>query len=90
MENKTLVLIQAPYYKDYGPMRKAAGVYYPLGIAYISACAKQRGYKVFFIDPNVQQLSNHEIIRKVSALGPILIGVSFLMKREHLCQVNIL
>ena len=78
MENKTLVLIQAPYYKDYGPMRKAAGVYYPLGIAYISACAKQKGYKVCFIDPNVQSFSNNEIIQKVRELDPILVGVSFM------------
>jgi anaerobic magnesium-protoporphyrin IX monomethyl ester cyclase len=72
------VLIQAPYIEDYGPMRKAAGVYYPLGIAYISSCAKEKGYDVHFIDPNVQTLSQNEIVEKVRRLNPVLVGVSFM------------
>ena len=45
------------------------------GIAHVCGMSD---YKVCLIDPNVQQLSNLEIVQKIRELGPILIGVSFM------------
>jgi radical SAM superfamily enzyme YgiQ (UPF0313 family) len=43
MKNNLLYLIQTPYYNDYGPMKKAAGTYFPLGLGYISSYVKRHG-----------------------------------------------
>ena len=73
-----LILIQAPYFEDYGPMRKAAGCYFPLGIGYISALVKQHGFRVRFIDPNVQDLTPAAVADVVRREDPLLVGVSFM------------
>jgi radical SAM superfamily enzyme YgiQ (UPF0313 family) len=73
-----LILVQAPYFADYGPMRKAAGRYYPLGIGYLSASVKQHGYRVRLIDPNVQDAPAPAIADAVRCANPLLVGVSFM------------
>ena len=76
--NNLLILIQAPYFEDYGPMRKAAGRYFPLGIGYISAFVKRHVYRVRFIDPNVRNITAPEIADLVRHENPLLAGVSFM------------
>lgn len=73
-----LILLQTPYFEDYGPMRKAAGVYFPLGLGYISSHVKQHGYRVRLIDPNVQRFTAEQIAKDISEADPLLVGVSFM------------
>jgi radical SAM superfamily enzyme YgiQ (UPF0313 family) len=73
-----LLLIQTPYYEDYGPMRKAAGTYFPLGLGYISSFVKQYGYDVSFMDMNVQDTSHKDIAKFVCQEKPTLVGISFM------------
>ena len=73
-----LILIQAPYFEDYGPMKKAAGVYFPLGIGYISSYVRRHEYSVRFIDPNVQSFTGEQIAEEVAEASPLLVGISFM------------
>jgi anaerobic magnesium-protoporphyrin IX monomethyl ester cyclase len=76
--NQLLYLIQAPYFEDYGPMRKAAGTYFPVGLGYISSFVKQHGYNVSFVDLNVQDVTLEDIVDFVRHEKPVLVGVSFM------------
>lgn len=85
-----LLLIQAPYLDDYGPMRKAAGTYFPLGLGYIAAMVEQDGHQVDLLDPNVQEASAEEIAARVAASPPLLVGISFMTPQfsrvKEICQ----
>jgi len=64
--------------EDYGPMKKAAGTYFPLGLGYISTYVKQYGYDVHMFDPNVQDISLNDMIECVNREKPLLVGISFM------------
>lgn len=74
----SLVLIQTPYFNDYGPIRKAAGTYFPLGLGYISSYVRAHGHKVLFLDPNIQPLTQKDIVTFVQSATPLLVGISFM------------
>ncbi len=74
----SLVLIQTPYFNDYGPISKAAGTYFPLGLGYIASYAQKHGYTVNFLDPNVQRLTQENIVNLVREAMPLLVGISFM------------
>ena len=76
--NKTLFLIQTPYFDKYGPTRKAAGTQFPLGLGYIASHIKAHGYAVRFFDPNVQDIIPEEIALIVEEDRPLLVGISFM------------
>lgn len=76
--NNRLFLIQAPYFEAYGPMRKAAGTYFPIGLGYISSFVKRRGYDVSFFDPNVEDVTPEDIAELVRQERPAVVGVSFM------------
>ncbi|MFC1489562.1 B12-binding domain-containing radical SAM protein, partial [Thermodesulfobacteriota bacterium] len=78
MRKKSIVLVQAPYLEDYGPMRKAAGTYFPIGLGYISSFLKQHGYIATLLDPNVQTLSPDQIVDSVCREKPVCVGISFM------------
>lgn len=78
MGNKGMVLVQAPYFEDYGPMRKAAGTYFPVGLGYISSFLKQCGYKTALFDPNVQDLHMDQIVDSIYREKPACVGISFM------------
>ena len=81
-----LFLIQAPYFEDYGPMRKAAGTYFPFGLGYISSYVKKHGYDVSFFDPNVQDVSAKDIVEFVRCENPVLIGISFMTPQFYVAK----
>lgn len=78
IRNNHLLIIQTPYFEDYGPMRKAAGTYFPIGLGYISSFVKQYGYNVSFFDLNVQDVTFEDVIDFVRQEKPLLAGVSFM------------
>ena len=78
MKSGVLFLVQTPYYEDYGPMRRAAGTYFPLGIGYIAAKVKAHGYDTCFFDTNVQDITLEDIALSVKREKPVLVGVSFM------------
>lgn len=78
MASRELILIQTPYIEDYGPMRKAAGTYFPLGLGYIAASVRAAGFKASLLDPNVQELPPEAIAETVRRRSPLLVGVSFM------------
>jgi radical SAM superfamily enzyme YgiQ (UPF0313 family) len=76
--SNTLVLIQTPYIEGYGPMRRAAGTYFPLGLGYLAAMVKRAGFQVRFLDPNVQEIDETMLIDWAIMESPLLIGISFM------------
>ena len=78
MGNKTLFLIQSKHMPDYGKMRETAAQYFPLGLEYISAFVKKKGYSVLFYDPNFQRISLEDIAISVARENPLLVGISFM------------
>ena len=75
---QVLFLIQTPYIADYGPMRSAAGTYFPLGLGYIAAHVRQHGHDVRLCDPNVEDHSVMALAAAVEQARPTLVGVSFM------------
>jgi len=63
---------------DYEKMRETAAQYYPLGLEYISAYVKRKGYSVRLFDPNFQRISKEDIARTVARENPLLVGISFM------------
>lgn len=84
--NNLLLLIQTPYFEDYGPMRKAAGTYFPFGLGYISSYVKKHGYAVSFFDPNVQDTSAKDIVEFVRRENPVLVGISFMTPQFYVAK----
>ena len=91
MSDKTLFLIQSPYIKEYGAMKKAAGTYFPLGLGYISSHVKKFGFTVRFFDPNVQNISPEQIAQEVKRTKPLLVGISLMTPQfptaKNICDV---
>jgi anaerobic magnesium-protoporphyrin IX monomethyl ester cyclase len=91
MTKVDLVLIQTPFFEDYGPMKKAAGVYFPLGLGYVGAVARDAGFTVRLVDPNVEGQSLLKLARAVSDCKPSLVGISFMTPQfptaKSLCEL---
>jgi len=78
MENNSLFLIQSKHMHDYGEMRETAAQYIPLGLEYISAYVKKKGYSVRLFDPNFQRINLEDIAISVARETPLLVGISFM------------
>ena len=63
---------------DYGEMRETSAQYIPLGLEYISAYVKKKGYSVRLFDPNFQRISKKDIAKTVARENPLLVGISFM------------
>lgn len=72
------LLVQTPYSIDYGPMRKASGTYFPIGIGYLAAFLKKRDFSAEFLDPNVEDLPIDRVVERASRLAPTCVGISFM------------
>ena len=70
---KILLINQFPYYAT----GTEGTIYPPLGLAYIASVLEKSGYKnVRVLDANVLRLRNEEVIKKIAAYVPDIIGVS--------------
>ncbi|MBM4286972.1 MAG: B12-binding domain-containing radical SAM protein [Deltaproteobacteria bacterium] len=70
-----IVLIQAPYRDLYGPIKKAAGYYFPLGLGYIAAVLRRQGHRVGLYEPEAQKMSFQDISRVFATERPDVIGI---------------
>jgi anaerobic magnesium-protoporphyrin IX monomethyl ester cyclase len=85
-----VVLIKAPYLQIFGPMQKSAPRYFPLGLGYIAAALRQAGHDVVFLDPEIQGLTDHDLIQRIQIEHPTLVGIGCatpnFMVAHHLAQ----
>ncbi|MDD5440250.1 MAG: radical SAM protein, partial [Candidatus Omnitrophica bacterium] len=70
------LLINAPYIDVYGPIKLAAGRYFPLGLGYIAAVLRDHGFTVRLIDPEAQSLAIGDIADIIRADKPMTVGIS--------------
>jgi anaerobic magnesium-protoporphyrin IX monomethyl ester cyclase len=70
-----VVLIKAPYLQIFGPMRKSAPRYFPLGLGYIAAALRQAGHDVVFLDPEIQELTDQALMQRIQSENPTLVGI---------------
>jgi len=71
-----ILLIKAPYLDVYGPIRLAAGNYFLLGLGYIAAFLREKGHSVSILDPEAQNLNQGELLEKIKAYCPDIVGIS--------------
>ncbi|MDD5438897.1 MAG: cobalamin-dependent protein, partial [Candidatus Omnitrophica bacterium] len=71
-----ILLINAPYIDVYGPIKLAAGRYFPLGLGYIAAVLRDHGFTVRHIDPEAQSLAIGDIADIIRADKPMTVGIS--------------
>lgn len=72
---KTL-LIKVPYLQIFEAMQKTAAKYFPLGLGYISSYMKSKGLDVLILDPEIQGISEEELIEIILREKPGIIGLS--------------
>jgi len=75
MTIKRVLLIATPYIDLYGPIKSAAGYYFPLGLGYIAAFLKKHGFQVTLYEPEAQHM-NYTSIRDIFRRDrPDVIGI---------------
>ncbi len=72
------LFFQTPYSADYGPMKKASGTYFPIGIGYLASFIKRHGFSAALLDPNVQDLPIARAVERARELKPSCVGISFM------------
>src|SRR3989339_793111 len=70
-----VLLISAPYVDLYGPIKSAAGRYFPLGLGYIASFLKKNGYSVSLYEPEAQKLNIEEISKIFAEKKPDIVGI---------------
>lgn len=70
-----IALIKTPYLHIFGPMRKSAPRYFPLGLGYVAAALRQAGHDVVFLDPEIQGLPDDALIRQLQQEAPQMVGI---------------
>jgi radical SAM superfamily enzyme YgiQ (UPF0313 family) len=77
--NKSVLLIQPQWNEIHGMFAKLAKRKFSpplIGISYLAATLRERGYSVRLIDAEAQQLSHEEVFRIVREENPALIGMT--------------
>ena len=57
-------------------INKAQGIYTPLGLAYLAACAEKNGFRVKIIDMEAEGLMPQDMPDKIRELKPDMVGVT--------------
>lgn len=78
-----VLLINAPYIDIYGPIKKAAGTYFPLGIGYIASYIRQFDINVKLVDPQAQHLDDKDITKIIKEENFDLVGISSATPEFH-------
>ena len=60
----------------YGKIRDVGNFQMPLGIAYIGAYLREKGFEVQIIDAEVLQLSDKEILKEIARFNPEMVAFS--------------
>ncbi|MBN1384719.1 MAG: cobalamin-dependent protein [Elusimicrobia bacterium] len=71
-----VLLISAPYIDFYGPIKFAAGRYFPLGLGYIASFLRQKGFQILLYEPEAQNMDYKAIGRVLSEERPDVVGIS--------------
>jgi radical SAM superfamily enzyme YgiQ (UPF0313 family) len=72
-----ILLLSPPYLDLYGKLSKAAGRYFPLGLAYIASyLRKYGGHKVSMFEPEAQALTYDDIARVLRDTSPDVVGLT--------------
>ncbi|MBN1502047.1 radical SAM protein [Candidatus Woesearchaeota archaeon] len=71
-----LLLINAPHRDLYGPIKLAAGKYFPMGIGYIASYCISKGHKVKLLDPEPQHMQHKDIKKAIRLIKPDIIGIT--------------
>jgi len=72
-----VALLLPPFADIYGRFRflyRRGFLNPPLGFAYVAAAAERRGHRVMIVDAEAEDLGLSEVLSRVSAFGPELIG----------------
>lgn len=72
----TTFLIKVPYLQVFEQHHKTAARYYPLGIGYMSSWMKARGQDVQLWDPEIQGISDDEMVDIIARERPKVVGLS--------------
>lgn len=72
-----VLLLSPPYVDLYGGLSKAAGRYFPLGLAYLASyLRKYGGHQVEMYEPEAQRLTFADLERIVRESGPDFVGIT--------------
>lgn len=78
-----VILISAPYRDLYGPIKEAAGYYFPLGLGYIASFLMTHGFSVRLFEPEAQRLGLKDIEGIFRAEKPPIVGISSATPNFH-------
>ncbi len=71
-----IVLINAPYLDVYGKLNIGKNFSFSLGLGYLAAVARDKGYEVSIMEPEVYGMSDGDIISYLKEKRPDLVGIS--------------
>jgi len=71
-----ILLISAPYIEQYGPIRLAAGRYFPLGLGYIAAVLRKEQFPVILCEPEAQGYDFEDIAALMIREKPKVVAIS--------------
>lgn len=71
-----IILINTPFRDMYGPIKVAAGTYFPLAMGSLASYCIAKGHDVKLIDPEPQNMQYADIKRLVEEYQPDLVGMT--------------
>lgn len=71
-----VILISPPYVDMYGPIKSAAGRYFPLGIGYIAAVLRRAGHAVQLYEPEAQGMTFDSVRELFTREAPDIVGIT--------------
>lgn len=71
-----VALVNAPFIDLYGPIKVAAGRYFPLGLGYIASTLRNDKHEIIIIDPEAEGISYEETRKRLRDFKPEIVGIS--------------